>query len=400
MLVRFQRATSALICLVALVAAQAAFAAGEPAPAGGEATPGGPGEPAPAGTGSPTPGGAPASGPAPGPAPASEAPPTRLAYVTETARSPARVWVAAASGREAKLAGPGNEPLIAPNGRWVAASLFGVGSGAGSGPALAVYAPLGGARHEYLRGSDTIATPLAWSPDSRYLAVSFQETAIGSHGRSGLAVVDTETDSLAKIAYGQIFGASFARDGSDRVVYGKAPSLSPSAPVNLYVSGPHGAGVRALTHDGHSLNPLWGPRYIAYDRERLRSEAAPAYQIWLASPTRAALRRVTDVYVGPLVSGLVPIAFSAGGARLVAEFEGQDTSEAWTVRVASGRARRLTVRGRPVMAGGISRDGATVLIDEGAFEEPPSNGRVASVPFAGGRSTVLVAHGAQASWSE
>jgi hypothetical protein len=133
---------------------------------------------------------------------------------------------------------------------------------------------------------DVIATPLAWSPDSRYLAISFQETSIGSRGRSGLAVIDTAGNTLTKIAYGQIFGASFAQDGGDEIVYGRAPSLAPGARVNLCVSGPAGAGVHALTSDGRSLNPLWGPRYIAYDREQPRPQAAPAHQIWLASPSR------------------------------------------------------------------------------------------------------------------
>ncbi len=144
---------------------------------------------------------------------------------------------------------------------------------------------------------------------------------------------------------------------------------------------------------------MWGPRYISYDRERLRRSDAPVFRIWLKSPSGAGGRRLTNVRVPSLLSGPVPIAFSSTGSRLLAEFEGQDTSEAWTVRVISGRARKLSVRGRPVMAGGISRDGRTVLIDEGALEGPQSSGRVATIPFAGGRSQVLVAHGSQAGWN-
>jgi hypothetical protein len=57
------------------------------------------------------------------------------------------------------------------------------------------------------------------------------------------------------------------------------------------------------------------------------------------------------------------------------------------------------VRGQPVIGAGISRDGRTVLIDENALEGPASGGRVARIPFAGGRSKVLIAHGSQASWN-
>src|ERR1019366_4703716 len=150
---------------------------------------------------------------------------------------------------------------------------------------------------------------------------------------------------------------------------------------------------------GRRLNPVWGPRYIAYDRERLRRNDASVFQIWLSPTGGGRARRLTDVRVPSLVSGLVPLAFSGSGSRLLAEYEGQDTSEAWTVGVASGRTHHITVRGQPVQGAGLSRDGATLLIDEKGFESPPSDGRVATVPFAGGRPRVLVAHGSQASWN-
>jgi hypothetical protein len=330
----------------------------------------------------------------------SAAPTVRLAYVTETASSPPAVWVAEGSGREPMRLGPGSQPLIAPNGQSVAAALFGATANSEQGPALAVYSTVGGPTVDLLNLASATATALAWSPDSRYLALSLQSTSVTSPAlSSGLAVFDTSTGTVTTIAHGQIYGASFAPGAGGTLVYARAPSQSLSAPVNLYVSQPDGAGVRALTRDGHSLNPVWGPRYIAYDRERLRRNDAPVYQIWLASSTRAALRRVTNIPVASLVSGLVPLSFSGDGGRLLAEFEGQDTSEAWTVRVSSASAHRLSVRRRSVMAAGLSRDGRTVLIDEGSFEEPASNGRVASIPFAGGSSTVLVAHGAEASWN-
>jgi hypothetical protein len=337
------------------------------------------------------------------PAPAAVAPTplpaaVGLAYETGTARSPSRVWIAAPSGREPKLLGPGEEPLLAPDGQSVAASVF--GANPEQGPALLIYSRAGAAAVPYLSLRTASAVALAWSPDSRYLAVSLQSSAVTNIAQhSGLDVIDTSTGAATTIAHGQIYGASFAPDGSDRIVYGRAPSLSLSAPSNLYISQPDGAGLQALTHDGRSLNPVWGPRYIAYDRERLRRGDAPVYQIWLGSPSGGGAHRLTNLRVPSLVSGLVPMAFSGDGGRLLAEFEGQDTSEAWTVLLSSRRAHRLTVHGQPVRAAGLSRDGRTVLIDQGSFEEPPSRGRVETIPFAGGHAKVLVAHGSQASWN-
>jgi hypothetical protein len=325
----------------------------------------------------------------------------RLTYLTETATSTPKVWIASLSGSERTLLGPGQQPLLAPNGQSVAAGLFGTVIGAQErGPSMAIYPATGGAPTTYLNLATATATPLAWSPDSRYLAVSLQSTSVNDSGKlSGLAVIDTTTGAVTTIAHGQIYGASFAQDGSDRIAYGRAPSQLLAAPTNVYVSAPDGTGLRALSSDGHSLNPVWGPRYIAYDRERLRSEA-PEYQIWLASPSGGHVRKLTHVRVGSLVDGLVALAFSAGGSRLLAEFEGQDTSGAYAVNVASGRAREVTVRGHAVQGAGISSDGSTLLIDENAFEQAPSNGRVATIPFAGGkRSKVLVAHASQGSWN-
>jgi Tol biopolymer transport system component len=311
------------------------------------------------------------------------------------------VWIASLSGGEGKLLGPGQQPLLAPDGGSVAVSLFGVNPGVSEhGPSLGIYPAEGGPIANYLDLETATATPLAWSPDSRYLAVYRQSNeTVDIAAGSGLDVIDTQTGAVTSIAEGAIYGASFARDGSDRLVFALAHSLSGAAATNLYVSEADGADLHHITSDGRSLNPVWGPKYIAYDRERLRHEA-PEYQIWLASSSGGApVRRVTHIPVNALSQGLVPLAFSADGDRLLAEFEGEDNSEAYAVNVASGRARSVNVHGSSVQGAGISSDGSTLLIDEDAFEQAPSNGRVATIPFAGGPSKVLVAHGSQASWN-
>jgi hypothetical protein len=336
--------------------------------------------------------------------PPAASPGPSLAYVTQTARSPATVWLTPVKGGARIRLGSGTQPLIAPGGQQVAASLSGTGGGSETGPALVVWG-IGGAPLTYFDLATVTATPLAWSRDLRYLAVELQSTAAtnpasaNSTSGSGLAVIDLGLHTVTMVARGQIYGASFAPNRSDRIVYARASSSSLSASVNLFLSNPDGSRVSALTRDGRSLNPVWGSRGIAFDKERLRGNDAPVYQIWLRSPSGSSVRRLTNIGVRSLASGLVPLAFSTDGKRLLAEFEGQDTSEAWTVRVLTGGARRLTVRGRSVVGAGISGNGRTLLIEEGSFLEEASAGRVSTVPFAGGRSTVLISHGAQASWN-
>src|SRR5690242_163757 len=63
----------------------------------------------------------------------------RIAYVTSSVKNPeVRVWIARPNGAEPRPLGPGDDPLLAPNGATVAASLFGSGGGE-KGPALALY---------------------------------------------------------------------------------------------------------------------------------------------------------------------------------------------------------------------------------------------------------------------
>jgi hypothetical protein len=331
----------------------------------------------------------------------SEATVPRLAYVTETATSTPKVWLASASGGERKLLGPGSQPLLAPDGQSVAVSLFGATPGLQEhGPSIGVYSASGAPVADYFDLETATATPLAWSPDSHYLAVYRQsnESVLIAQG-SGLDVLDVQTGAITSIAEGAIYGASFARDGSDRLVFALSHSLSPSAPVNLYESEVDGAGLHRITSNGRSLDPVWGPSSIAYDRERMR-HLSPEYQIWLESPGgRVVVRRLTHIPVDPLSQGLIPLAFSTNGNRLLAEFEGEDNSDAYAVNVVSGHAHAVTVHGGAVQGAGISSSGSTLLVDENSLFQPPSKARVATVPFAGGNSHVLVAHGSQASWN-
>jgi hypothetical protein len=330
------------------------------------------------------------------PAPGAQA---TIAYVTESGAAPPVVWTMRGDGSRKARLGPGLSPLVAPSGDQVAAALLGTGEHE-TGPALAIYSTTGSAPLRYFSLADERATPLAWSRDGRYVAVDLQSTAIKNTARlSGLAIVDLQAGAAQVIARGQVYGASFAPNGGDEIVYGLSSSQALSARVNVFRSQADGSGRVALTRDGRSLYPIWGPGAIAYDRERLRRNDAPVYQIWLRSTSASHARKLTKVRVRSLVSGLVPLAFSSDGRRLLAQFEGQDTSEAWTVRVPSGRARRLRAGGRSVQAAALSADGRTVLINGGGFLGPASEGRVATVPFAGGRQKLLAAHGSQASWN-
>ncbi len=275
-----------------------------------------------------------------------------LAYLTGAAGSVPQVWLAGADGRRARRLGPGARPLVSPDGEIVAASSPGL-----SGPALMLYPT------------------------------------------SGLAVIDTSTHGCRIVAHGPIYGASFAPGGSDRIAYASAASMALAAPVDIHIVDPDGARGQQISHDGRSLNPAWGPSAIAFDHERLRNGAAPVYQVWSMAADGTRRTQLTHVRVPPLLDGLVPIGFSADGSQLLAEYEGQDTSQAWAIMLTTGRARELQVAGGSVTGAAMSREGALALVDRGGFLNPPDQGVVEALPLTGGRAKVLVSRGSEPSWN-
>ena len=96
----------------------------------------------------------------------------------------------------------------------------------------------------------------------------------------------------------------------------------------------------------------------------------------------------------------MPLGFSGDGKRLLTEFVGQDTSEAWAVQIPSGRARPVRVRAGLSSAAHLARRLAPAGHEGGARRARREGDSVVTVPFAGGAATLLVAHAAQPSWNE
>lgn len=308
----------------------------------------------------------------------------RLAYVAGLAGAHPQVMAAAADGSGPRSLGPGRDALLAPDGAQVAI----LTPLTRRGTSLLVR-PLDGGPARTLAHASEFLEQVVWSPDAKLLAAVVDDER--------LEVINVATGARRVVARGLIRGVSFSPQ-SDRVVYGRAPARGLAARTNLWVADVDGSLRHAITRDGRSLYPLWGPRRIVFVHERLRRRDAPAFQLWLTRPDGGRVRHLTHMRIPPLISGLTPTAWSADGRRLLAEYGGQDTSEAWTVDVASGRARDLTGRFDGVAGCGLSRDGRTVLVVRGFVDDPASQS-IATMPFGGGRATTLVRHGSEPSWS-
>ena len=304
------------------------------------------------------------------------------------------VWVAAANGAGARELGAANDPVISPNGRLVAASAYGANPSS-----LVIFKVAGGRAATPAALAKLAVMPLAWSPDSRYLAVAVLDTSTGTGpGKAALDVIDTTSATITAHDAGVVSGASFEPGRSGQVVFGLAQSQLASAAQNLYSMAADGSGaVSQLTHDGRSINPVCGARGIVFDRVTPRKNG-PAYQLALLHGSQTT--QITHMKIPELLQGLVPLAVSADGTKLAAEYEGEDTSEGYSVNIVTKTVTQLVVGKQENSAFGISSNGARVLVSYGGFEGPSTHAVIATMPFGGGTPTVLIHAGYQPSWSQ
>jgi hypothetical protein len=302
------------------------------------------------------------------------------------------VAIANLDGSDVRTLGPGTSALISPDGSAVAVVEDLPGN---AGSRLSVYPTSGGAARQIYRSAAFINL-IGWSADSELLLA---DAPTGLKQTGPLLTINAASGATQTVANGVFAGASFSEAGTDDVVYAMSNSQQLKAAVNLYTSLPSGGDTKELTSDGHSMDPLWGPDGIVFARFRLRGkDAYPVNQLWSINADGSDAKQLTHMSVSPLVEGLSPVAFSANGKHLLAVFGGEDTSAAWTVDLSGptavvhdlGNAYENTPEG-------ISRDGKTVLLSTG-FEGTPA--AVEIVPWHGGKPTVVIKGGGQASWND
>jgi Tol biopolymer transport system component len=216
-------------------------------------------------------------------------------------------------------------------------------------------------------------------------------------------LIDVASGAQRVVAGGYFSGYSFSPEG-DELVYARRTSDDYPASSDLYRVSTSGGKTARLTRNRASLDPLWGPDDRIVFVKQLGAKHrkyGPKNELYLINPNGKGLKRLTNTKVDPLLQGLYPTEWSASGGRLLAEFEGQDTSYGVTVNPKTGAQRALDKRnqGESGFVGtAISKDGTTVLGYTGGFD-PGSAHNVASFPYGGGRAKVIVKDAFSPDWS-
>jgi Tol biopolymer transport system component len=237
---------------------------------------------------------------------------------------------------------------------------------------------------------------LAWSLDGRTLATS---------NRRHLALVDAESGASRKVAQGGVWFASFSPDGK-AIVFSEGYALESNLLV-LRLSDGH---VSELATRGD--HPVWGTSWIAFARwdidDQLEKDYGAVSTLYLIRPDGSGLRQLTidEETAGQgkddfLRYGLVPLAFSADGKRLLAKVSMElGPMELVTFAVPRGPGRKLTDaedKGA-IWAADLSADGTQILFEDGALDDEADHA-IFTMSFEGGKRHLLISNATQASWA-
>lgn len=294
-----------------------------------------------------------------------------------------RVYVADDDGTNAHRIGKGLFPTVSDDGRWVAWIVPG-------SPDRVKMRLADRSRKARDVVSATQINDLEFSPDSKLL---------GINANTRLWLYNIHDRESIKAASGNLRGFSFSPD-SKSVAFGTAGrNESFDSPTDLYRFAIADEQRTRITRDRKSLNPLWTERGIIHDRQRVRENAAPSYNLFEIQPDGGSLRRITKLRIPDLASGLVPLEMSSNGNRMIAQFEGQDIAVGFRVNPETGKVHSLGDFGEDgFVAADLTADGRTVLGTSGGAD-PTVRHNVVTMPYRGGKTTVLVRKAFDPDWS-
>jgi hypothetical protein len=308
----------------------------------------------------------------------------RLVYVKRAASEHPQVYVARDDGTHPHKLGEGRSPTISPNGRWIA------------------WIRPGAEERILLRRADRSRKPrrVADAPAFGELRFAPNSKLLGLIRGRRLMVYDIRTRKQLRAAKRDTFkGFSFAPDSKSLVYATSWANEAADAPADLYRVDFGTRERTRITRDRRSLNPLWGRDGIVHDRQRRRAGDAPSYNLFDIHADGGSLRRITSLRIPPLVSGLVPVELSRDGARLLANFVGQDVRVGFRVNPETGRTHALSEDfEHGIVATDLSDDGGTVLGHTGG-PDPTGRHDVVTIPYTGGDPTVLVRRAMWPAWS-
>ncbi len=231
------------------------------------------------------------------------------------------------------------------------------------------------------------ATAIAWWPDSSAVAVVRPST--GAPDVTEVWRVPLRGGSPARV-----LDAGAPSIGPDGTLAAPAPASADAggAPRGSVWVVPRGGTASAVPVSGHPTECAPGAGSVVFALQGVAPGAAtPAIEpgVWAMRPDGASQRRIVGPPASPIPFGYGRLSLSPDGRTLLFAEVGDDGySRAFTVPVAGGTPRPLTVR-RDTYPLGWSSDGARVFFVEGnAFQGEPTS-LMSAAPDGTGRRVVV-----------
>lgn len=312
---------------------------------------------------------------------------THIVYTRYPGDGRYEVWIANVDGSKKRHLTAGNSPRISPDGRWVAYR-------AGCKPfdtcrSLALIASSGGKSRVLAERGGADAQ---WSPDSKLVVFDNATRLVG------IEVATGHRYNVTPATWQQSWGFSFSPSG-DEIAYA-VPRTGHcfGNDVDIYVVNVGGGTPRRLTTDGCSAYPVWGAGGIAFAR-LIQYRGWGRHEIWRINPDGTGRRTITGRLparlLGQGVTGLVPIAWSDDGRRLLAGLQTEFGAVPFAVDPEHGTMRKIADFDSP---DGLSHDGRYVLVSNFGVASDDEK-RVAVVAYSGGLGRIIARRSAGASWN-
>jgi len=286
------------------------------------------------------------------------------------------IWVANDDGSSARSLGfRGDSVAISPDGSKVAY----VRGAYGDNLSLVIATIATGAKVVVLSSAPLSSYPgPVWSPDSTHLLAA-TETASreGYVTGDGVVVIDATTGVASTIVAAKgnnVGGFSWSPTGT-QIAY-DLERFTVRYKANIVVANADGSQAVML---GRGINPIWGPRLIAFQRiTRVAWYSTYLYhaQVWTIDPAlgKTSARKLTHFRGHPLINGPSASQWTPDGKTLIGTISGDDVVQPIRINVGNGRIRHLRDgRNRPLddaVPVAVSADGATLLLQSGVISAP------------------------------
>lgn len=309
-----------------------------------------------------------------------------------------QIWLADDDGSNPRKVGDasGLEPMISPNGKWIAYMTI---TDTKTWDTVLAFANV---QTGAVTKADWACNGPVWAPDSSRVActpVSQDAKGVMTGGGLWLVTPALQATEIVKPKGNSVIGISFSPD-STWVAYGQQSFPGTIGGGKLRASTIDGSQTLKL---GRGSYPVWGPEQVAFIRTQVdRHGSVPLVrsEVWLidvlGGPDTA--EQLTSYSAKGFVEGPMPFAWTPDGTTIVGTVTGEDLVNPVRINARTGKVRPIGPANALPTA--VSADGTQALVLADQLGGGPE--QAYAVPVDGTASSLLIKNvdfaSATASW--